>query len=277
MTRVAATLICSVSLLVQVEPVAAQADGPPAEETDGHRLHWDEDWNRFGTGELAAFSFLTVASYGMQFFLVPDVAGQAGGVLLDDWIREGLYLRSPEGRSAAATASDFLVNAALFWPFAVDTAGVAWIEDQNSDVAGQLFWMNMLSLMTTTAGLTFTKNVIRRERPYGRECVADRSYDRSCTGPDRFRSFYSGHAAYAFTGASLVCVHHAHLPLYGNDIADAAACGGAMAIATSVAILRIVADKHYFSDVVVGALLGFVSGFVMPQLLHYGLDPDPTD
>ena len=271
--RGVAVALFSVSLLVQAAPVEAQ----DAAGDGGHRLHWDGDWNRFGTGELAALSFLTVATYGMQFFLIPDVAGQAGGVLLDDPIREALYIRDPEARGLAATFSDILVNGTLLWPFAVDVGAVAWIEDRNPDVAGELFFINALSLMTTAAGLTFTKNVIRRERPYGRECVTNREYDRSCVGPDRFRSFYSGHSAFAFTGASLVCIHHAYLPLYGNDVADAAACGGAMLMATAVATLRIVADKHYFSDVLIGAILGFVSGFVMPQVLHYGLDPDPTD
>jgi hypothetical protein len=43
------------------------------------------------------------------------------------------------------------------------------------------------------------------------------------TGND-FRSFYSGHATATATTASLVCVHHQHLPLFGGGFADLVPC-----------------------------------------------------
>jgi len=41
-----------------------------------------------------------------------------------------------------------------------------------------------------------------------------------------------------------------------------------MGLAAFVGYLRIAADKHYFTDVLVGALVGTVSGIVVPRLLH---------
>jgi membrane-associated phospholipid phosphatase len=58
--------------------------------------------------------------------------------------------------------------------------------------------------------------------------------------------------------------------LFGGAGADAATCGTALGSATAVALLRVVARKHYLSDVAVGAVVGLASGFGVPQLLHYG-------
>lgn len=270
MNRLLAAAPLLIALLAPAASTEAQGLRPPHE----HRLRWDEDWNRFGTGEIAALSFLTIGGVGLHLHLVPDQPGPEGGWLLDDWVREGLHLSSPGGRSAAATASDILVSGAILYPFLIDTAAVTWIGDHNDDVANQMLWINVLSFVTTNSLLSFIKNVVRRERPFGPRCEDDPAYDSSCEGADRYRSFFSGHSANAFTGASLVCVHHANLPLYGNRLADAGACMGAMTVAVAVAVLRIVADKHYLSDVVVGAVAGILSGLLMPHLLHYGLDPN---
>jgi hypothetical protein len=35
-------------------------------------------------------------------------------------------------------------------------------------------------------------------------------------------------------------------------------------------VLRIVYDEHWASDVLVGATVGTLSGYVLPSLLHYG-------
>jgi membrane-associated phospholipid phosphatase len=46
-----------------------------------------------------------------------------------------------------------------------------------------------------------------------------------------------------------------------------------MSVATATALLRIVADKHYLSDVVVGAAVGTASGLLLPLVLHYRASP----
>jgi membrane-associated phospholipid phosphatase len=134
-----------------------------------------------------------------------------------------------------------------------------------------------MTLMNTeafaiTGFLSFVSNAtIRRERPYVRECVEgqpDPGFP-GCPPQGRTESFYSGHTGIAFTGAALSCMHHAHLPLYGRSpIGGIATCAGAMVGATTTGVLRIVADKHYASDVIVGAAIGLAAGFVVPWF-HY--------
>jgi hypothetical protein len=50
---------------------------------------------------------------------------------------------------------------------------------------------------------------------------------------------------------------------------DAAACATGLALATAVGVLRIAADRHYATDVLLGAGVGLLSGWLLPWLLHY--------
>jgi membrane-associated phospholipid phosphatase len=119
--------------------------------------------------------------------------------------------------------------------------------------------------------------VLARERPYARPCLKDPDYSSSCEHHDRFRSFYSGHAAVAATSAGLICAHHTHVPLYGpgeqengggGDI-DRATCITALAGMVATGTLRIVADKHWATDVIVGHVLGLSIGYLLPTLFYY--------
>jgi membrane-associated phospholipid phosphatase len=273
--RPALTFVLSLALALQaVSPVAAQEEPEP----DASRMRWNQDeWGRFGTHELALGSFVAIGGIGMQVFLIPEVGRASGGVLVDDVIRDALQLRRRPDRSTAARISDILVNVNLVWPYLVDTLVIAWAVDGSRDVAGQMFWINALAYAMTTATLSATKNLVARERPYHDECLNDLEYDGGCTNADRYRSFFSGHSAFAFTGASLMCIHHANLPLYDSRALDLAACLAPLAIATTVATLRIAADKHYFSDVLIGALVGVFSGLVIPAIFHYGWDWDRSE
>ncbi len=71
-------------------------------------------------------------------------------------------------------------------------------------------------------------------------------------------SFPSGHVALAFTGAELTRIE------YGNAWGAAA-----YAVATSVAVLRLYNDRHYFGDVLAGAGIGILSAHIGYWLLPY--------
>jgi len=68
----------------------------------------------------------------------------------------------------------------------------------------------------------------------------------------------------AFTAASVLCVQHSRLSLYGG--ADAVVCPGALAIAATTSLLRIVADRHWATDVIGGAILGSAVGAVVSSV-----------
>jgi membrane-associated phospholipid phosphatase len=79
----------------------------------------------------------------------------------------------------------------------------------------------------------------------------------------------SGHASLAFMAASALCVQHSRLSLYGS--ADAAVCPSALAIAATTSVLRIVADRHWATDVIAGALVGSAVGGVV-SAVHLGMN-----
>jgi len=113
---------------------------------------------------------------------------------------------------------------------------------------------------------------IGRDRPSLQECATNPEYAGVCKpedGGNKFASFPGGHAAMSFTSASLVCSHHAALSLYGKKGWDRFACVLTMSTATATTILRAVADRHWFSDLMVGAGIGIAVGLSVPYLLHY--------
>jgi membrane-associated phospholipid phosphatase len=59
------------------------------------------------------------------------------------------------------------------------------------------------------------------------------------------------------------------MPLYGGGLPDGLACGLLLAISAVDGVGRLVADKHYASDVITGALVGSAIGYLTPTLLHY--------
>ena len=193
---------------------------------------------------------------------------------IDEPVRRALMADGEADRERAATLSDVLLSALLLWPF-VDAWGVAGLGDQNSDVAWQLGAVAAESYAADFVLSTLFKLFVHRSRPHAVRCsLEDRAlYPERCGTGGRTRSFYSGHSSAAFNAAGVVCISHAHLPLYGSPAADAFACGAAVLTATTVSLLRVIADRHHFTDVITGATLGLVTGLLLPYVLHYGWDP----
>ena len=107
------------------------------------------------------------------------------------------------------------------------------------------------------------KLAVRRPRPL--------VYDVTLPDPERnksdnYVSFYSEHTSIAFTAAAayttLFALHHANRR---GLVAVVAGLFGGLAVTT--AALRVVAGKHYYTDVVTGALVGTGIGVLVP-LLH---------
>ncbi|MES1182649.1 MAG: hypothetical protein ABUL60_02480, partial [Myxococcales bacterium] len=67
----------------------------------------------------------------------------------------------------------------------------------------------------------------------------------------------------------LVCANHSRLPLWGHPVADASACVLSTTAAVASGVSRIVSDRHYATDVLVGFGTGFGIGYAVPVLLHY--------
>jgi membrane-associated phospholipid phosphatase len=97
------------------------------------------------------------------------------------------------------------------------------------------------------------KRVFARQRPLLRNA------DGLPPEPDDNLSFYSGHTTLAF---SVAAAAGRMADLQGYDSAPAIWVTG-MTLAAATGYLRMASDKHYFSDVVVGALTGTAVGLIV--------------
>jgi excisionase family DNA binding protein len=128
----------------------------------------------------------------------------------------------PAGRKAADIAS---------WATAGTLVTLDAIHSAKADNPGRAFTVQGARIGVTYGGVWLAKTLVHRTRPCAPECGID----------NPFLSFYSGHSAtagQAIGGARLSIT----LPL-------ALGTGG----------LRILAGKHYFTDVVAGELAGYAA------------------
>ena len=201
-----------------------------------------------------------------------------GPALFDAEVRGGLRAGTTDDRERAASLSDVLLAGLLLWP-AIDSLAIAGLGHQSSDVSWQLTVMTAEVVAADFLVSTFIKALVHRERPHGLDCSGEDREARSgrCSTDGRNRSFYSAHASSAFSSAGVICMAHAHLPLYGDVGADAFACGGAILTASIVGVLRMIADRHWATDVITGAILGLATGLLLPYALHFGWDLSRED
>ena len=123
-------------------------------------------------------------------------------------------------------------------------SGVYAISQNDNEGLKELAYASMFSIHLST----LLKNTVRRTRPDGGDSL----------------SFPSGHSTAAFTGASFM--HHRYGLAWGIP---------AYAIATSIAYERIHSKKHYWTDVLAGSALGWVSGFLFTaRYPHIWLESD---
>jgi membrane-associated phospholipid phosphatase len=249
----------------------------PARAADPTHLEWSDDWPRVRWWEVLNIVALTVASVEIDsHWHTARSAIWRGGILFDDLVRNALRGRTASAEQTASQLSDILYQVSVYAPYAVDNYFVALSLHQNADVALQLTLMDMQSLGIAGV-LTLSAERIPRERPFPHDCGRDGNVrdgfgeiSESCGHGDDYKSFYSGHAAATATMAGLTCVHHQHLPLYGGGVADLVPCLVMTAIAATTGIARVVADRHWASDVMLGWGVGVASGYVLPSVMHYG-------
>lgn len=180
-----------------------------------------------------------------------------------DTALRALILDELAGRDAAGRASDVLVVANMLAPL-FDATLWQQSERSHSRTTYRLLSADALVLSLNFFLFSAAKVIAQRERPYAVSCRRDPDYG-PCESEDRFRSFYSGHSASAFVGAGLVC---AHQQLRGHSPLGWFECGTSLAVATTIASLRMAASRHYFSDVLVGAIVGAALGYLIPVYVY---------
>src|SRR5262249_11444227 len=160
----------------------------------------------------------------------------------------------------AASISDYLLYGVGTLPFLIDAGILTGLAHKRMDLAWQMFVLDAEAITLTAFINTSTKRIVARERPF----VGDGQINPTAPdcGSDANLSFFSGHAAIAATAATLRCLQHLNLHLYGNSFLDVGACGVAVAAAATTGLLRIISDQHYLSDVLAGTAIGAGAAFL---------------
>jgi len=226
-------------------------------------------WRRFQAWEYPA----TVAALGGAFylrFIAPShEPNWSGGILFDDWVRDRVAIEKRSTRGIAAGFSDIVFYGAMGYRL-IDSVIVPGLGRGNWDTVHQMAMIDLEVFGFVAITLWGTQAFIARERPYVNRCGGPSSLPNECGegDSDRNRSFFAGHPTVGLAAAGLTCVHHAHLPLYGGS-GDIIACGLMVGAGVMNGLGRVVADKHYASDLTVGFGVGAFAGWVLPELLHY--------
>lgn len=192
----------------------------------------------------------------------------AGPLAIDRDASAVFRARDESVRRAADRVSWVIVGGLMAAPLAVDARATG---ERNASplVVGE----GLLSLAipyASTALVGFAaKYLFARERPFAtreglsRRCV--RGDEAGCEW-DRNGSFPSMHSALGFAAAGALCVHS--MRAIGTPALDALTCASATFSATIAASLRMVADRHYVTDVIVGSLLGLTLASALTWTLH---------
>lgn len=181
-------------------------------------------------------AFLRTALWGsmasvLYFLPATPYPRVRGGFLFDDPVRNALRWGSEAGRSAFSAASYVTLGASI---------SLSLLTFSNSK--------EFLSVVETYGLTTFTTFLFQKGIARARPC----SDSPTCQEPSE--SFFSGHTSIAFTAAGITCRKGGTL------------CPVTLGLASFTGLLRIISDRHYFSDVLVGAAVGFVSAYFIPDL-----------
>ncbi len=242
-------------------PVPYQAPPPSGYQYPGRNFGW---WD-------AGAAALTQGLYYVVEYTQegPERADWKSALFLDRPVRDAIVAKTRKRREAADRASDYLWYTSIVYPFLSATI-VPLVRGSDWRPPVMMNLINMQAFVATGLIVRMPHKWIGRMRPnyYGCKEEGD-EYDAQCGSKSQRVSFPSGHTQVAMTGAGLTCAHHIHGALLGNPIADAAACGAGVAAASAVGYLRMRADRHWLSDTIVGAGIGFAIGYGIPTLFYY--------
>ncbi|MBD3287319.1 phosphatase PAP2 family protein [candidate division KSB1 bacterium] len=204
---------------------------------------------------LAAGTGLSIAGWYLLKNTVPLDRDQIDG-LSCEWInpldRWACRNWSPE----ISRWSDIGLIASVLLPLTLSLSSQA--RDEIADL-GLLYFENV---MLTSAVVSISKGLFQRIRPmaYNKDIPSELKDQNT----DLRHSFYSGHTAGAFSG---VIFFATVFDRYHPDSKwQPFIWSGSLALASSVALFRVLAGKHFPTDVIVGAIVGGFTGYLVPEI-----------
>lgn len=245
-------------------PPEPPAQAPPAIETSltpRVELRHDVALDASVTAGLAASLFtwgvLIKPSLGAPSCTICDPAnGEVNGV--DDFFRSSLRLSG----QTPGVASDILAYGVA--PVAgIAFAVLAPIADRRGDEAALDVLLVMEASLTFAVVQQGLSAMLPRERPEVHASVGDDRV-RALQKRSSFESFPAGHNGEAF---AIAAAGGTVATMRGYRLAPAVWISGGV-LALAISYLRIAADRHYFTDVMTGAVLGTGIGIAVPLLFH---------
>jgi membrane-associated phospholipid phosphatase len=237
----AATVILAALLLLSPVPNSAQSPY----ETD-----------LAGDAALVTTGF---TSLGISFYLdhqvMPLTEEEVAGLskdrinVLDRWVCSRW---SPK----ASKASDIVVSSVLLSPLAMLMSG------RIREDAGTVGLMYAETLAFSLAGAFLTKGLFKRIRPavYNPDVPMDYKVGNS----EARKSFYSGHTTMAFSAA--VFTAKVYSDFYPDSDWRPVVWATTLSAASTVGVLRMLAGKHFTTDVLAGAATGAFLGYLVPAI-----------
>lgn len=199
----------------------------------------------------------SVALLGTDFLIAKKlrVKSQAysGGMLdknevnpFDRWAMPSSYSKSMD------IASQVFQYAALLSPVILAaTPTTEW---------GTIAVMYAETVLATYGISEMVKGLVDRNRPY----LYTGDYAIATDDGDWKSSFFSGHTSRAFAGATFLS--YVFCTYYPDSGWKYPVVIGSYALAATTAALRVTSGKHYLSDVLAGAAVGSLIGFLVPYL-----------
>lgn len=143
-------------------------------------------------------------------------------------------------------ASDITVYTSLALPILYSLVS----EMDNKEILNYNLKYAQLQLLNAGINL-WTKNLVTRYRPYVYDSELERSKRQSTDGRN---SFYSGHTTMAFASAVFLAysIENSNFTRLTKNLVWT----GSLTLASSTGILRMLSGQHYFTDVLLGAVVG---------------------
>ncbi|PTL81745.1 phosphatase PAP2 family protein [Vitiosangium sp. GDMCC 1.1324] len=263
-----------VAALLTSSPVPPEEAVARKQSPTLHALKFDWRWDGAGTAALAG---VLVTGLVFKEQLAPtgchlcDYTVEGGDRLglADRWGRTALRAQDGEDRRVASDWSDVVGNAVL----PVGMLGAEFLMVAASDAPWPWLAEDALIITESLAFSTLVNTAVK----YGSARMRPYAYARYVAGENPSRlsaadlsSFYSGHTSFAF---SLVVTVGTLAELRGYPGRWLVWTVG-LPLAALVGSLRMVSDKHYLTDVLVGSLAGSALGVAVPLVLH-GRKPSP--
>lgn len=254
-------LTVAASLLGLTFPAGLTAQQPPSGATQqGHPVPVD---SASRTGQTVRLRSPIVT--GGDYFIAAALATTAALLIPADASIAREFQRSgPQSSSAIRGTAEGLEaigsSGAVIFGGSLYVAGLVSRKRGVADMG----WHTLEAIAISTQATTALKGLFGRTRPYAASGDAQDFDLGGGFGESTRRSFPSGHTSMAFTFASVLAGETAHRwPRAHKYLAPLA-----YAAATGVGLARMYNDKHWASDVALGAAIGTLSGRIVVRYGH---------